>query len=49
MTGRDARRILAVSSFFPLPADRGDPVRVGMYLRSLNAVADLTVYVVHTS
>jgi hypothetical protein len=46
MTERDVPRILAVSSFFPLPADRGDPLRVGMYLRSLNAVADLTVYVV---
>jgi glycosyl transferase family 1 len=46
VTGAARRRVLAVSSFFPLPADRGDPVRVGMYLRSLNAIADLTVYVV---
>jgi polysaccharide biosynthesis protein PslH len=41
-----SRRILAVSSFFPLPADRGDPLRVGMYLRSLNGISDLTVYAV---
>jgi len=46
MTRREVQRILAVSSFFPVPADRGDPLRVGMYLRSLNEVTDLTVYVV---
>jgi polysaccharide biosynthesis protein PslH len=46
MTQTHVRRILAVSSFFPLPADRGDPLRVGMYLRSLNAISDLTVYAV---
>ena len=49
MTRPGSQRILAISSFFPLPADRGDPLRVGMYLRSLNAIADLTVYVVRRS
>jgi glycosyltransferase involved in cell wall biosynthesis len=42
-------RVLAVCSFFPVPADRGDPVRVGMFLRSLNVFTDLTVYVVRRS
>lgn len=36
-------KVLAVSSYFPWPLDRGDPVRVEMYLRALNQVADLTV------
>jgi polysaccharide biosynthesis protein PslH len=46
MTISDPPRVLAVCSFFPVPADRGDPIRVGMYLRSLNKTADLTVYAV---
>lgn len=40
-----ARResVLAVATFFPLPADQGDPLRVLMMLKSLNAHASLTV------
>lgn len=38
-------RVLAVCSYFPWPLDRGDPVRVEMYLRALNQVTDLTVLV----
>jgi hypothetical protein len=36
-------RVLAVTSYLPFPMDRGDPVRVDMYLRALNELADLTV------
>lgn len=38
-------RILAVCSYFPWPLDRGDPVRVEMYLRALNQISELTVLV----
>lgn len=39
-------KVLAITSFFPWPLDRGDPIRVGMFLRGLNAAADLTVLAV---
>ncbi len=35
-----------VSTFFPLPQDRGDPVRALMILRGLAAVRDYTLFVV---
>jgi hypothetical protein len=38
-----APRVLAVTSYLPFPLDRGDPIRVDMYLRALNEMADLTV------
>lgn len=40
---REKARVLAVTSYLPFPLDRGDPVRVDMYLRGLNEVVDLTV------
>lgn len=38
--------VLAVTSFFPYPADRGDPLRVLMFLQELSSRYDLTVYAV---
>jgi hypothetical protein len=40
---KTAVRVVAVTSYLPFPLDRGDPVRVDMYLRALNEIADLTV------
>jgi glycosyltransferase involved in cell wall biosynthesis len=40
------RRVIAVSSFFPIPEDRGDPVRVSMFLQGLASASDLTLLVV---
>jgi hypothetical protein len=41
-----AIRVLAVSSFLPFPEDRGDPIRVAMFLRCLSESSKLTVYAV---
>jgi len=39
-------RILAVVSYFPYPENRGDALRVGMFLRALSKVSQLDVYAV---
>ena len=41
--GARRSRVVAVTSYLPSPLDRGDPVRVDMYLRALNDLSDLTV------
>ncbi len=43
------RRVLAVVSFVPYPADRGDPVRVMGILRPLAQKCELTVWCVNTN
>jgi Glycosyl transferases group 1 len=43
---RKKLKVLAVSTYLPIPQDQGDPIRVMMMLRSLEKVADLTVKVI---
>jgi polysaccharide biosynthesis protein PslH len=39
-------RLLAISSFFPMPLDQGDPMRVVLFLKALSASGELSAWVV---